>query len=210
MSDSLRGPAMFVADAPALDFLNSVASPGGRHVDWLEDGAGWVDWLAQTGWVEPKVLAHIQARAMPGELDTIAAQARTLRDWFRDFVSKYRGQPLGAEAFGDLTALNRLLERDDQFMQVSLAPEATQPFQAQLVRRWPTPNALLLPVAEILANFICSEDFTDIKHCEGAACTLTFVDHTRGKKRRWCSMAVCGNRAKAAAHRERKKGTTSE
>jgi predicted RNA-binding Zn ribbon-like protein len=32
-----------------------------------------------------------------------------------------------------------------------------------------------------------------------------FVDHTRGRKRRWCSMALCGNRTKAAAHRKRLK-----
>jgi predicted RNA-binding Zn ribbon-like protein len=35
--------------------------------------------------------------------------------------------------------------------------------------------------------------------------TLLFADHTRGHARRWCSMALCGNRAKQAAHRQRQK-----
>lgn len=35
------------------------------------------------------------------------------------------------------------------------------------------------------------------------ACTLLFADHTRGHRRRWCSMAQCGNRAKQVAHRHR-------
>jgi predicted RNA-binding Zn ribbon-like protein len=32
---------------------------------------------------------------------------------------------------------------------------------------------------------------------------LHFLDTTRGRRRRWCNMAVCGNRAKQAAHRDR-------
>jgi hypothetical protein len=35
------------------------------------------------------------------------------------------------------------------------------------------------------------------------SCALLFVDRTGGRARRWCSMAVCGNRAKHAAQRER-------
>jgi predicted RNA-binding Zn ribbon-like protein len=47
--------------------------------------------------------------------------------------------------------------------------------------------------------------FFNVKACEGPACTLMFADHTRGRARRWCSMAICGNRAKQAAHRQRLK-----
>ena len=74
------------------------------------------------------------------------------------------------------------------------------------MRRWRTPDSLLLPVGEALARLVCQEDFTHVKACEGPACTLLLVDHTRGHARRWCSMALCGNRAKQAAHRERLKG----
>jgi predicted RNA-binding Zn ribbon-like protein len=42
-----------------------------------------------------------------------------------------------------------------------------------------------------------------VKGCEGPVCTLLFLDRTRARARRWCSMAVCGNRAKQAAHRTR-------
>jgi predicted RNA-binding Zn ribbon-like protein len=200
-----RGPAHFIADAPALDFLNSVATPVSEPVDWIEDGPGMIDWLRQTGWIDAATLADLERQAMPGELDTVATQLRALRDWFRQFVSKYRGAPLTADAMDDLATLNRLLERDDKYTHISPVPDQSGQFQAQLRRRWPAPHTLLLPVGDVLANFICSEDFTDIKSCEGAGCTLMFADHTRGRKRRWCSMAVCGNRAKAAAHRERAK-----
>ena len=73
------------------------------------------------------------------------------------------------------------------------------------MRRWRSPEALLLPVGEALARLICTEDFSQVKACDGPACTLLFADHTRGHARRWCSMAICGNRAKQAAHRRRLK-----
>ena len=47
-------------------------------------------------------------------------------------------------------------------------------------------------------------DFRLIRGCEGPVCTLLFLDRTKAHGRRWCSMAVCGNRAKAAAHRARR------
>ncbi|WP_443691321.1 CGNR zinc finger domain-containing protein [Pseudomonas sp.] len=37
-----------------------------------------------------------------------------------------------------------------------------------------------------------------IKQCEG--CTWLFIDTSKNHRRRWCSMATCGNRAKAQRH----------
>jgi hypothetical protein len=73
------------------------------------------------------------------------------------------------------------------------------------MRRWRSPESLLLPIAEALARFVCEEHFANVKACEGHSCTLVFADRTRRRARRWCSMAVCGNRAKQAAHRKRLK-----
>lgn len=205
MNSTPRGPALFVADAAALDFLNSIATPVDEPVDWIDDGNGWLEWLKQSGWVEDEILQRLQALAMPGELETVAAQARSLREWFRGFVLKYKGKPLEASALTELEALNRLLERDEKYTQITLQDGETPKLAWELKRRWRSPDSLLLPLGEVLAQFVSEEDFTNVKCCEGPSCTLMFVDHTRGRKRRWCSMAVCGNRAKAAAHRERQK-----
>ena len=133
----------------------------------------------------------------------MADQARQLREWFRGFVREHKGRPLSAEALLALEPLNRLLERDET-LQPHRGRWRWYP-ELQTLRRWRSPEALLLPVAETLATFVCEESFADVKACEGPACTLLFVDHTRGHKRRWCSMAMCGNRAKQAAHRQRLK-----
>ena len=193
-------PAMFVADALGLDFLNSIATPVDTIVDWIADGAGLLRWLAQARLVPDAVLETIGAQALPGELDKVAGQARDLREWFRDFVRSHKGQPLTGAAIAELEPLNRLLERDERFTRLELVGGR---LVLQPARRWRSPEALLLPIGEALAELVSTEDFAQVKACEGPVCTLLFADHTRGHARRWCSMAVCGNRAKQAAHRSR-------
>ena len=205
-------PAIFVGDALGLDFLNSIATPLDIPVDWIKDGEGLLDWVEQARLVPPEALDSVRTHALPGELDKVADQARHLREWFRGFVREHKGRPLAAQDLAQLETLNRLLERDEIFTRIApvLAgrdmPAGSEiPFQLQTGRKWRTPEALLLPIGEALARFVCSEDFSHVKACEGPACTLLFADHTRGHRRRWCSMAQCGNRAKQAAHRHRVK-----
>jgi predicted RNA-binding Zn ribbon-like protein len=201
-----RPPAMFIADALGLDFLNSIATPVDTPVDWLDSGDGFLDWLAQAKLVPADTLDALKTRAMPGELDKVADQARGLREWFRGFVRKHAGRPLAPRALQELSPLNGLLERDESFRQISRHRHSDgDRLELQMMRRWRSPESLLLPVGEVLAKLVCDEDFTDVKACEGQSCTLLFADHTRRRARRWCSMAICGNRAKQAAHRNRLK-----
>jgi predicted RNA-binding Zn ribbon-like protein len=203
---SKRPPAIFVADALGLDFLNSIATPVDAEIDWIDDGDGLLAWLEQAQLVPAETLETFRAQAMPGEFDNVAAQARSLREWFRGFVRQRKGRSLTSEVLSELQPLNRLLERDEGFGRVVARDHGhASGLEFQAMRRWRSPEALLLPVGEALARFVCEEDFSHVKACEGPACTLLFADHTRGHARRWCSMAICGNRAKQAAHRSRLK-----
>jgi predicted RNA-binding Zn ribbon-like protein len=200
-----RPAAIFVGDAPGLDFLNSVAMPVATPVDWIGDGDGLVDWLWQAQLVPADVLELIRVRARAGELDEVAGQARQLREWFRGFVNEHKGRRLMVPSLDELEPLNRLLGRDARFSRIVLR-SGTRPvasLELEETRPWHSPEALLLPIGAILARLIVAEDFTYVRACEGPACTLLFADHTRGRARRWCSMAICGNRAKQAAHRRR-------
>ena len=201
-------PAIFIADSLGLDFLNSIATPIDTPVDWLSDGDGLLRWLAQAKLVPEDILDELKARSMPGELDKVAEQARALREWFRGFVRKHMGRPLAPKALNELGPLNGLLERDEAFSQISRHRNSDgDRLELRAMRRWRSPESLLLPIGEALAKFFCETDFADVKACEGHSCTLMFADRTRRRARRWCSMAVCGNRAKQAAHRGRlKKG----
>jgi predicted RNA-binding Zn ribbon-like protein len=200
-----RPPAVFIADSLGLDFLNSIATPVDTPVDWLDSGDGFLKWLAQAKLVPADVLNELKARAMPGELDRVADQARALREWFRSFVHKHMSRPLALKALSELGPLNTLLERDEAFSRISRQHKSSgsERLELRTMRRWRSPESLLLPIAEALAKFVCEEDFATIKACEGHSCTLVFADRTNRRGRRWCSMAVCGNRAKQAAHRDR-------
>jgi len=201
-------PAIFIGDAPALDFLNSVATPVDVPVDWLDDGENLLSWLQQARLVSAPILERIRTRSSPSELNKVAKEARNLREWFRGFVQEHRGRPLSRHHLKQLAPLNRLLARDETFTQI--APATGQDggaLELRVMRKWHSPAALLSPVAEALALFVCAEDFTYVKACEGPVCTLLFADHSRRRARRWCSMAICGNRAKQAAHRHRLKAT---
>jgi predicted RNA-binding Zn ribbon-like protein len=211
-----RPPPFFIADNRGLDFLNTIAVPVDTKVEWLTSGEDLLSWLKQSELAPDDVLDAFRKSALPGELDGIAAQARALRDWFKPFVYEHMGKALEPSSLRELEALNRLLARDAEFGQIVVR----QRLRAQKhnrgrekreisglalrrLRRWQSPESLLFPLARSLADLVCTEDFTNVKACEGPECTLLFIDRTRGRARRWCSMAVCGNRVKQAAHRNR-------
>ncbi|MFZ6646106.1 CGNR zinc finger domain-containing protein [Undibacterium sp. TJN25] len=206
MSDK-RMPAFFLADDMGLDFLNSIATPVDTPIDWLDTGEGLLGWLEQAELVPLDVLTSFRKDAVPGELDAVAAQARALREWFREFVQAHKGKPLRGKAIDELAVLNQVLARDEEFGQVVVTKvkgeSKTSGLEWRLQRRWRSPDSLLLPVARAMANLVCTADFTYVKKCESPTCSLMFVDRTNRRARRWCSMATCGNRAKQAAHRAR-------
>ena len=199
--------AMFLADSRGLDFLNSIATPLDVPVDWISNGQDFLAWLEQAGFVPKPILAATARSAVPGELDAIAAQARALREWFRGFVKKHMGKPLKRAALGELGPLNQLLSRDEEFWQIGPREggehDAHGALALRIERRWRSSDMLLLPIARAMAEVVTECDFTYVRACEGSSCTLYFVDRTRGRARRWCSMSVCGNRAKQAARRGR-------
>jgi predicted RNA-binding Zn ribbon-like protein len=204
-----RPPPMFIADDSGLDFLNSIGTPIDTVVEWIANGEDLLAWLEQAKLIDAAQAAAIRANSFPGELDEVAAQARALREWFRGFVLSHLGRPLTDKALNLLEPLNRVLERDEGYGAIvarsarSRNNGAPSGLEWRRLRRWSTPNALLLPIAEAMAHLVCSEDFFLVKGCEGKVCTLLFLDRTHGRARRWCSMTVCGNRAKQAAHRQR-------
>jgi predicted RNA-binding Zn ribbon-like protein len=205
-----RPPPFFIADNMGLDFLNSIAVPVDTKVEWLASGEDLLGWLKQAGLVPNDLLDAFRKGALPGELDAIAAQARALRDWFKPFVYKHMGRPIEPKALRQLGPLNQLLARDVEFGQIAVREHDRGQEKRGISglawrpqRRWQSPESLLFPIARSLADLVCTEDFTYVKACEGPQCTLLFVDRTRGHARRWCSMAVCGNRAKQVAHRKR-------
>jgi predicted RNA-binding Zn ribbon-like protein len=44
---------------------------------------------------------------------------------------------------------------------------------------------------------------SQLRCCEGENCAVVYLDTSRGRRRRWCSSEICGNRERVARHRRR-------
>ncbi len=113
-----------------------------------------------------------------------------------------------------LKLINHILAKDNNYPQIEVRNLHNQdqevdkkeaPFLWKQQRRWDSPDTLLLPLAQAIGKFLCQNEFESVKRCKGPKCILWFLDVSQNHTRHWCTMAICGNRAKAAAYRKRKK-----
>jgi predicted RNA-binding Zn ribbon-like protein len=174
---------LFVAGSPAIDFLNTEAVMEGQPVDLLEDESDLQRWLSESGLGTIKsTKAHLrEAKALRAEL----------RRLFLRLAEGARLRP------SDLAAINETLGGTGSHFELELR-EGRPVLQTTTERA--TPSFL---IAKAAAEFLSTADLSRVRRCEGHGCILVFCDATRSRTRRWCSMAGCGNRAKAAAHYER-------
>ncbi len=101
---------------------------------------------------------------------------------------------------GDLAGLNQALR--EALPHLSLACEATAPaWRWREMERHLT--APLWPIARAAADLLTAEQPAPVRECGGSQCTWLFLDHSRSRSRRWCSMTSCGNREKARRHYRR-------
>lgn len=188
-SGPLQAP--MVADHPALDLLNTEArSTSGEAVDYWQTGEDVLRWLEQLDLLP--VSASTSAAVDHTELLSEAKALRTLaRRLVVDLVETGgSAEPAGLNAYLHAYRSTPHLERDADG-------------QLVLTRRacGSTARSLLGPVAEAVAALLSETDASPLKQCAHPECVLWFYDRTG--RRRWCSMALCGNRQKVARFRKR-------
>ncbi|CAL9313181.1 CGNR zinc finger domain-containing protein [Streptomyces sp. SudanB52_2052] len=87
------------------------------------------------------------------------------------------------------------------------APRAVRDEDGDLVRRLDGPPgraALLAAVARDAVDLLTDPVArAALRECEGDNCPIVYLDTSRGRRRRWCSSEVCGNRERVARHRRR-------
>ena len=212
MTKPMRLAPIFIADNPALDFINTLAKPWEDEIEWLSNGYDLLDWLEQAGMAHKKELTKFRGKSNIVACNEVAAQARDLRKWLRSFVTNYAGQPLNSSVLSELGGINNLLASGNNYFQIEAGNLQDHDdvgrktlFLWKQLRRFDSPGDLLLPIAQAIGEFICLNDFKYVKPCKNHECILWFYDISKNHTRNWCSMSICGNRAKAAAYRERKK-----
>lgn len=197
-----------LGDDPALDFVNSIATPQQEPVEFLTDGQAYLDWLERAGLIEPADATAARRLFSPAQLVAVAEEAVALREWLRPAIAEWArrsGRPATGEPESVIPQrvrirLNEILELDRAYPRLDVATGA---LVIERARHWHEPRQLLVPPAEAAARLLSAGDPALVRHCEGPTCTLWFYDRTKSHRRRWCSMAACGNRAKARAHRDR-------
>jgi predicted RNA-binding Zn ribbon-like protein len=97
--------------------------------------------------------------------------------------------------------LNEILAAGQRYTELGDARDGRPGLRARW--HWQHASQLLVPPAEAAAQLLAAGDPGLVRVCEGRACTLWFYDRTKARRRRWCSMAVCGNREKNRNHRAR-------
>lgn len=180
---------LVLADHPALDLLNTQMMVEGQRRDLLGSDADAAQWLEQIGFGSASEM-------VPGD-GQLLAQLRALRDCIEDLLAARRenrvANPAALNAFL-LRAVPQLLWEEtgapvlDRFGQGDAAGQSL--------------GRLAYAAAELLAQ----GDFNLVRKCESADCSMMFYDRTKSHKRRWCSMALCGNRHKVAEFRKRRQG----
>ncbi|WP_202843057.1 CGNR zinc finger domain-containing protein [Luteimonas saliphila] len=181
------GDTPFVGDHPAMDLLNTRAREDGVPTDTWETGTDVIRWLTRLG---------IAPAAGAGRVDEaeLLARARDLREQARKLiVARLQGKA------GNPAGLNAHLHA--YLGTPSLRRDGAGGFALVRVARGDAVATLLGPVAEAVADLLAEADFSLVRQCEHPDCVLWFYDRTKSHKRRWCSMAVCGNRHKAARFR---------
>lgn len=87
------------------------------------------------------------------------------------------------------------------------APSARPAPDGTLVRTLaaqPDCGALLAAVARDAVDLLTDPVArAQLRQCEGESCSLVYLDASRGRRRRWCSSEICGNRERVARHRRR-------
>jgi len=192
---------LFLGGHPAVDFLNTAFSPQGTSIEVLTDGAALVDWLVAAHLLDARTAANLKRRYSGKPLDVIAAEARKMREWAREWLDRWRDADADSYV-AELRRLNELLRRATREREVVTNGRGLQLHDRLRIE---TPDELLALLAEQIALLLTHESPSLVKRCAGSGCTLSFLDRTKAHKRVFCSAQTCGNRAKVAAFRVRQR-----
>lgn len=185
----------------SVDFINTKIAENGAPKDLLTDFTDFAAWTAAMNLLEKskaeKLIADWKGRA---EVEAVFAQTIHFRDVLREmFFDWMRGKAVGKAA---ISAINAEIQNTGGATEIRKTENG---FEKLFRADFREPRQLLAPVAESAADLLCYGNPAFLKKCESGECVLYFYDTTKNHSRRWCSMAGCGNRAKAAAFYQRKR-----
>lgn len=201
---SERTQFAFVGERLWLDFVNT--DPGVRAVDALRDFDTLMLWLEAATVLDSERALGMRRRARQQPTGAAAAlvDARRVRAALRALAERGVGSAVGESIRHDaLTEINRVLGRSAGTRRVEQRADGT--YTRAFVPVGDAFAGLMIPIVESAADALILGELPRVRRCADARCARVFYDGTKNGRRRWCDMATCGNRAKAARHREKLK-----
>jgi len=188
----------FIAGHLALDFINTVAfrADPGRKADHLQRAEDVHRWASQAQ-LPDRAAINSGPRVGTAALRHIRAVREELFVVFRAIAS---GDPIPADTLG----------RVGNALHECCAKRRLSTDRAGVRWAWRASarctDYLLYPVLTTATDLLTSPSRGLVRQCEDADCGWLFLDRSNARKRRWCSMADCGNRNKVRNYYRREAG----
>lgn len=192
---SYDDPALrFIGGRLALDFVNIV--PLSNELSWDQ----LIEFLESAGIVTPERGGELLAlnRSDPQAAESLLRKAQRLSAALRlAFDAVLHKQRVLREWIEPVNEILRITEGHDELV------SAEQNWEIQFVASEGGLEWLLAAVARSAAEIVAEGPRARLRLCANPRCGLFFYDTSRTRRRRWCSMTVCGNRHKVAAFARR-------
>ncbi|MGW0812795.1 CGNR zinc finger domain-containing protein [Streptomyces viridiviolaceus] len=174
---------VFPCGTLALDFVGTLQARRGPAPVERIGSPGLLDsWFVQAGLLDEE----------PGSAEADLSAALALREAVYCLVrARLDAGPLPVRA---VTAVNRRAAR---------SPVTTTLVTGGAVRHGTACQALA-ELAREAVEVVAGQEAVLLRECGHPHCTQVYLDRSRGRRRQWCAMRTCGNRAKAAALRARR------
>lgn len=186
---------------PSLDFANTLDDRfASQPAELIPDYQALLAFVAASGMIAQDAcnLLSLWAEGRPREAAVVHATALSLR----------------ASIYAVASALVDGLQPDPSDLDVITRISGRARAAGQFVFdgegfRWSWENLAddterpLWQLADAAIELFTREDLTRLRICAANDCGWIFLDETKNRSRKWCDMATCGNRAKAARYRER-------
>jgi predicted RNA-binding Zn ribbon-like protein len=187
-----------------LEFVNTLAWRGSLRSESLHQFSDLLEWCGSSGALPRNALEEVRkwSAKNPADAAAVLQAAIDIRELiYRLFIDLTSEKPLDG---ADLRALNSALAQAPARTSVAANAHA---FGWSIAIEPPSAATLLATVLWSAADLIISANRKRIRHCANDKCLWMFIDDSKNRSRRWCSMQACGNRAKAQRHYQRQKST---
>jgi predicted RNA-binding Zn ribbon-like protein len=178
----------------AVDFANAPSHPGTPSQQFLWEQL--ISFLEESGIASQERGATLLS--LPESDPRVAAilllRATRLRDGLRaSFRALVRNTRIRPEWVQPINEILRITEGHDELVQ------SEGGWKLEFMARESGLEWLLAAIARSAAEILTEGAAARLSECANPSCGLLFCDTSRTHRRRWCSMAVCGNRHKVAS-----------